>query len=605
LIFVLRGNKKMNKNFYTIIISLTFAITAFASLPPDVPGEMLSNEVFFNHFFRNRAQQTNAEQVQESGAQAAPTLRRSSRTIIPIHDQIAQDTTVIRHGSGAVFVPRMSEASDVEPIFHVYDTKGERVEVGETGRKISLPPGQYTLRIIDRTPFEIKQNFVIYQDEITPITPNWSAVRIEVISSSGIPIRSEYDLASIDPLMFIGRGYGRDLSLAEDLRIWFLPMGYYKILGVGSALNAIDNFLTFALYGNGELLRFTVVKDPDTRRIVGGGTVFGDIMSPTRRQRDWRHTVNIGGSVDFNHYRDQATDSLANITYFSLLLFDRLNFRRNRADFQNIVRFDIGMSVEEADLKTMRITNDEFRINSLFTHRFVDRFGPYFRSEFSTSLFRRSIDFSRETRERENARHAFIIFDNYIPDTVSDQTSQRIDSTSTSFTTTPAFSPIQLQIGSGANIQIMKNHLLDLRFLSGLGMEHERRWDSWRLISEHSLVFDSTSAIYEDIFNTNIERIVLTQNNGERLEVGPEFILNYFLFATRYLTLDGELRLFMPFDRFSNPNFRSHTLVSLRITRNFSLDYDYTFNIVMPRQEELRTQSHRHRVLARFSFARR
>jgi len=595
----------MNKRLNIVIILLAWAMSVMASPPPDVPGEMLSNEVFFNHFFRNREQNTE-QQEQTQEPRRNPSMRQS-RAIIPIHDQIAQDTTVIRYGEGAVFVPRMSEKGNIEPIFHIYDSRGRRVVIGDTGRKIPLQPGQYMLRIIDRTPFDITQRFEIRQDEITPITPNWSAVRIEVLSSTGIPIRSEYDLALLDPLTPIGRGYGRDMGFAEELRVWFLPTGYYKILGVGAALNSIDNFLTFRLHRNSEFLRFTVVKDPETQRIVGGGTLLEDIIPIARRQNNWRHTINIGGSVDFNSYRDISLDSSSNITHFSFLLFDRLNYRRNRVDFSNITRFDVGISVEEMDLSTIRATNDEFRINSLFTYRLVDRFGPYFRSEFSTSLFERNADFGRETRLNNNSRHAFIIFDN-LPDIVTEHTEQRIDSSSNFFTTTPAFSPVQFQVGSGFNIQLTQNHILDARFLSGLGIEYEKRWDSWRTISENNLVFaDSISedGIYQTIFNSNIQRIILTQNNGERLEFGPEFILNYFLFATRHLSFDGELRVFIPFDRFSNPNFRSHTLASLRITRNFSLDYDYTFNLATPAQEELRTRSHRHRVLARLSFARR
>jgi len=592
----------MNKKNYTAIILLIFAAAAFAGPPPDVPGEMLSNEVFFNHFHRNRQQAAQSSEYYDAQDEASPS--RSARSIVPIHDQIARDTTVIRYGEGAVFVPRMSDAGNIEPIFHIYDSKGNHVEVGETGRKVTLPPGQYMLRVISRTPFEITQNFEVRQAEVTPITPNWSAVRIEVINPLGIPIRSEYELASLDPLMAVGRGYGRDMNLAEDLRIWFLPTGYYKILGVGAALNSIDNFLTFSLHRNGELLRFTVVKDSETRRIVGGGTLLDDIISSGRRQSDWRHSVNIGGSVDFNYYTDRLNDTTSNTTYFSFLIFDRLNFRRNRAEFSNIARFDLGMSIEDMDVRTLRVTNDELRINSLFTYRLIDRMGPYLRGEFTTALFVRRSDFGRDARQRENARHAFILFDE-IPEIIDDFSKQQIDSSSFSFTTAPAFSPIQIQFGSGLNIQLFRNHILDARFLSGLGIEYERRWNSWRTISERTLIFDSTSSVYQDVFNSNMDRIILAQNNGERLEIGPEFIFNYFFFLTRILSFDGELRLFMPFDRFSKPNLRSHTLVSLRLTQHLSLDYDYTFNLAMPQQEELRSRSHRHRVLARFSFAQR
>jgi hypothetical protein len=580
-----------------IAISIFAAFAIFAAPPPDVPGELISDEAYFIHSTKDAP----LSKVEESG-ESSKNAKNGINTV-PIYEQIAKDTTTIQYGKGAVFVQRMSEEGNIEPNFYIYDDKNERIEVGETGKKINLSPGRYRLEIIDKTPFNLKRNFEIIEAKITPVIPNWSAARIEVVDENGVPIRGNYELANLDPLTSVGRGNGRDINLAQELQIWYLPVGYYKIFGVGSTLNAIDNFLTFRIVQNGEYLKLTVVQD-STERILGGGTLLEDIMYEKKRS-NWSHSINVGGSMDFNYYSDDLVDTVSNITNFSLLIYDRLHYKKNKLEFTNLIKLDAGLLIEGFDFTTLRATTDELRVNSLFTYRLFPRIGPYWRGEFISSFLTRTAKFSAESIKNENARNFFIFYDK-VPDIIGDDDEIRIDSVSASFRTLPILSPIQLQAGGGVNIQIFKNQILDLRFLNGLGVEYEKQWDAWKTVSENGLKFDETSDIYKTVYSSkDIERIILERSDAQRFDFGPEFILSYFMYLTKYMTIDGELRLFMPFERFYSPDFRTHTLVSLRLTQYMSLDYDYTFNLVKASQEELQTKSNKHRILARFSFARR
>jgi len=583
-----------------ITVIVFFAIFAgFAAPPPSVPGTKLTNEMYFEHLMSRRPQ-NNAPEIDDSLQQPAQNVRspQLSWQSLPVHDQLAQDTTTIRHGNGAVFVPQMSAVGNTEPNFYIYTSEDERVTAGETGVKINLLPGRYMLKIIENVPFDIIQEFEIRAGEITPIMPSWAAVRIEVIDETGKPIRGEYDLAILDPLMAIGRGRGRDIDLAENLRIWFLPVGYYKIVGVGSPLNSISNFLTFRVVEEGEYIRYTIVQDVETRRILGGGIIFADIAAQTGRRANWSSAMNIGGSIDFNYHRDDFLDTTANLTKFSLLLYTRNNYHKNKLDIMMLSRVDVGFLLDDMKWKTLRTTSDEFRINALFTYRLFSRSGPYWRGEFSSSVFPKASSF------HNISSHAFLLFDN-IPDTIGDNAQVIIDTVSLSMRTSPAFSPIQLQMGGGYNFQIIKNRILDLRFLSGGGIEYEKQRNSWKAVSERYLNFDTSSAIYQNIYDRNMERITLEKNDGERFDYGPEFMLNYFAYFTRHISVDGSVRLFLPTARFSTPDLRSHTLLSFRLTRFFNIDYDYTFDLIQATQEELRTKSNKHRILGRFSFARR
>ena len=596
------------KKITTLIILIILA--AAAAPPPRVPGEKLTNEMFFNYLMSKRAP---ADTTQDNSQEETPSeenrLPWHSWHSLPIHDQIALDTTAFRHGNGALFVPRMSAGGNMEPHFLVFDAEHERVAVGETGRKINLLPGRYTLSIVENVPFEINQEFEIVAGEITPIMPSWAGVIIEVIDETGKPIRGEYDLALLDPLMSIGRGRGRDIDLAEDLRVWFLPVGYYKIIGVGSPLNTITNFLTFRITDEGEFMRLTLVQDPQTLRILGGGVLLGDLVSYERRT-NWTSSINLGGSIDFNYIKDDFLDTISNTTKLSLLLFIRNNYRKDKLEIMNLKRIDVSFLLDDMKWNTLRTSSDELRINTLFTYRLLPRSGPYWRGELVSSAFPQTASFYHGNTTRRgvaggNFSHLFIFWDN-VPDTISDATPPaKIDAQAATYRISPAFSPLQLQTGGGYNVQIVRNRIIDTRFLSGFGVEYEKKWNSWRIVSERNLNFDIQSDIFQNIYNTNIDRITLEKNDGERFDYGPEFMLNYLLYITRYLSLDGNVRLFMPIERFSTPDFRSHTLLTFRLTQYLNIDYDYTFDLIQASQDELRVKSNRHRILARFSFARR
>lgn len=597
-------------NFSPIAILIISAIfSLFAAPPPNVPGEKITNEIYYD-YITSKNPSADTLNSQDSLQDENKNVNNPQHTwgAIPIHDQIALDTTAVKYGNGALFIPRMSAAGSTEPNFYIYDSENERVATAETGRKINLLPGNYTLKIIENVPFDIVEEFEIRAGEITPMIPSWTGVAIEVIDETGKAIRGEYDLALLDPLMSIGRGRGRDIDLAEDLRIWFLPAGYYKIIGVGSPLNSISNFLTFKITDAGEFMRFTLVQDPETNKILGGGMLLGDLVT-NEKNRKWSNSVNLGGSIDFNYYNDAFEDSTANLTNFSLLLFNRFTYNKNKMEVMNLARIDVAFLLEDMKWKTLRTTSDELRINSLFTYRLFQRSGPYWRGEFVSSVFPKSASFeySEMSKRRKDAEysHLFLMFDE-IPETIDDDTPVKTDKNANSIRISPSFSPIQLQAGGGYNIQILRNRIIDMRFLSGFGVEYEKQWDSWSVISEKSLNFDTGSNIFRNIYdNANIDRITLERNNGERFDYGPEFMLNYFAYFTRYISLDGNIRFFIPIERYKSPDFRSHTLLSFRLTRFLSIDYDYTFDLIQADQEELRVKSNRHRILARFSFARR
>ncbi len=589
--------------FATLLLILGSLVSARP--PQTLPGDELSNSNYLNYMVKNTLSEQELQELQSGKIGDNSTIDTIKLFLTwnapSIADQIAADTAMIRLGMGAIFVPRMSEPGAIEPDIMIKNETGKLLQAGQTGRKFDLLPGMYTIHIGNLAEFPLTRDVYVEEGKVTPVMPDWCALRIEVVDENAAPIRGEYDLASLDPLTPIGRGRGRDIDLNEDLRIWFVPAGTYKILGVGASLNSISNFLTVRLPHPGEFVRFTVVQDT-IGKILGGGVLLEDLQG--RNNSSWTHNFNVGGNIDFNYVSDKLADTSGNTTALSLLVYDRLSFKRNKVEISNLIKADVTLSTDEFKLKTLRSTVDELRATTLMTYRLFPRFGPYARGEYVSAILPKAVKaLTSEIVEKSAApTHTFIYLDS-VPKQLRDTDVIKFDSTSQSVVVSPFISPVHLQTGVGGNVQVMRNRVANMRFLTGFGLDYEKKWDSWEAKADKDLVIDSTNSIYTRYYRGNVLHTTLVRSDDQRFEYGPEFMLNTNLYLSRYISAESDIRLFMPTNRIETPDFVMRNLISLHITGNLILDYDYNYSLVQASQEKLQTDQSRHRVLIRLSFS--
>ncbi len=582
------------------IISLLF------SRPPAVlPGEELSNETYFDYMLNNALTQQELDDLQKPYVESdkIDTTALSATWNAPsIADQMGAAGS-IKLGMGAIFVPRMSEDGAIEPDILIKDKAGKILASGQTGEYFNVMPGAYTIHIGNLAKMEITREVFVEEGKPSLVFPDWCALRIEVIDENAKPIRGEYDLAQLSPLTPIGRGRGRDLDLNEDIKIWFLPPGNYKIIGVGASLNSISNFLTVSLTKKGELIRYTVVQDTKDSKILGGGILIED--AATRKNRNWTHNINIGGSVDLNYTQDHKNDTSDNALGLSMLMYDRFNFRKEKFELNNLVKIDMSLNMASFRLNSLESSIDELRITSLFTYRLFPRFGPYARGEYISGILPKSVKAptSDVATKSEATQHTFIFLDD-IPDVIDDSYDVKYDSTSEDVRISPPFSPINLQAGVGGNVQVFRNRIINSRFLAGFGIDYESHWDTWRTVPDSLLTFDSTSQVYNKYYTGERLQTTLEDVSKERLDYGPELVLNTDIYLGRFISIENESRLFFPFERMDAPDMVIRNLLSLHLTGNVIIDYDYNFTMIQALEEELQTREGRHRILLRFSFSR-
>ncbi len=586
---------------------------AAARLPSDLPGNEITEEQYLDFVY-----------PRDSIAAAVPLGSPSSPTWLDtamksweapsLSKQIAEDRKTMKMGMGAVFVPRMSDDPTLEPDVEILDNAGEEVARGKPSQKFSLIPGEYYVMLGSGTHQQkIVRKVTVEENKVIPVIPHWSGISIEVVDENNQPFRGEYEMVRIDKFEPYGRGFGRDPNLAEEVRTWILRPGVYKIFSAGESYNTLTNFVTVRLLP-GEFIRYLLVQNnPTEMRIVGGGNVTTEFARGPSSY--WRYTVNIGGGLDFSANVDHREDTSSSTSSLSLLFNSGLNYRKSPIEWETLLRLSENVTFRGFDISRLSSDDDDARLSSIFTWRFLEWLGPYGRMEINTELFPQYVRIPEGASEDD---HYFVftdedsLFENYSPNV-------------TSYSLEPVFSPFAVEAGVGANTNVLSTRFLDARLLSGFGFKQESRWDEAEVIGNlDSITYDQTDAVQDSLFSqvfnqTNTTVIRRLDATTTRPEYGPEGALYASLRLGRFASIESEVKLFMPIGRIiaaqdSNqkgasdalrPDFRFWTSTSWRLTRQVTLEYQYAYEHRWPQEETAREVESDHRILLRFSLTSR
>lgn len=578
-----------------IMLILTTAKQGVSKPPAEVPGTEITEEEYFD-FITPR--DSIEKKVPPSSPYSPTWLDKAAKTwdAPPISVQIAEDKNMILIGMGAVFIPYMSNPG-LEPDIEILNNIGKVVASGKTGRKYSLMPDSYHV-ILGSESHEQKiiKAVQVTESDISLVFPDWCGLSIDLVNEDNQPFRGEYELARMDKFEPFGRGFGRNPDLGENIKTWILKPGTYKIFGVGESYNTLTNFVTVRLLP-GEFVRFVLVENENDMKIVSGGTV--QLKASSEIGSNWKYGIDVGGGIDFNYAHDRENDTVTvDKNDISLLFYSRLNYRNNPYEWDSRFKLDEGVTFSDFtdfDVTKLSSSIDELRLTSIFTWRVLPWLGPYGRVETSTEIIPER---ARRPELTANDKHNFIILD-------SDSNIVDIDSINESYRTQPAFSPITLETGAGANMNILNTRYFDARVLTGIGFTYEKHWDEWKIgeVSEicDTIICDSILIIDKDTINIYKKSYtILIDKEGDRTDIGPEVLLNLTLRIGRLITIESELKYFAPFSRIAKPDLHWRSIVSWRLARMITLDYEYKYTLVQA--EELKQNESRHRVLIRFSY---
>ncbi len=576
--------------FTAIIILLIYSGEILAKPPSDLPGEEITEKQFFD-FITPR--DSIEKKVPESSPESPTWLDHISKTwdAPPLSIQLAEDKRNIRIGMGAVFVPHISDRN-LEPTIEIINESGKVVASGKTGRKYNLMPKKYYAILGSGAHNQrIVKTFKITESNIIPLIPDWSGLSIDVVDENNQPFRGEYELARMDKFDPFGRGTGRDINLGEEVKTWILKPGIYKIFGVGESYNTLTNFVTVRLLP-GEYVRFTLVQKEIDMEIIGGGII--QVEPSSKMASNWKYGIDIGGSVDFNKIIDNNdTTNNTDVKSMTLVFRPKLNYKKPPVEFDNRLWLNEGVTFEEWDLSRLASSTDEIRLSSIFTWRFFPWLGPYGRLEMITELF------PVHERVPENVSHYFIIYN-------EDYSLKEIDSVNNSYQMQPSLSPFTFESGVGANINAFDKRYFKAGFLTGIGLKYKNVRDESEKRDTSIVDIDTLdnyidSLLYDIIYNESYT-VIRKFNDKDIVEVGPEIVMNMTILLGRLASVESELKYFAPFERIKRPDITWRATLSWRLIRILTLDYEYEYTLKQPKEEALKQNESKHRILIRFSF---
>lgn len=592
-----------------IFIILLFSVSIYSKAPSEIPGEEVTEEEFLRF---KTSEDTTLNKIPENSPESESWYDKASSTWLSpsIADQLDASESSLKVGMGGVFVPYMTNP-ETEPEIDIVNMSGKIIRRGKCGQIYSVLPGEYFVHVGSGSKGQrIIKKIIVEEGKVRVVRPDWCAITINVIDENNKVFRGEYEIARIDTFEAYGRGTGNDPTLGDRLDTWILKPGIYKIFNVGKSYSSLKNFTTIRLLP-GEYVQYTLVENGTTLDIVGGGTV--DIYEKKKLSSNWRYGIDIGGGADLNVVRDRDNDTVTtNKVDISLLFETRLEYIKDKFDWDIGIRVDEGISFHSFDIKTIDNSIDALRLTSLFTWRVFPNFGPYQRFEGNTEIFTKNVE-SPNLEDKENNHHFIFLNDDYSLDNI-DTSSERIE-------LHPAFSPLLFEAGLGVSANILRTRVLDATLLGGIGYTYELQRNTYKLGDKDdikdSLIYrdDDTTYKYEnedfevlDSIAANESYHILFKAQEKRSEIGPEILFNTYLRLGRAIVMDSELQIFYPFARIDSNkgadiDFRN--TVSWRLISQLTLDYEFRYNLVQPLEEDLNKQEARHRVLLRYSFSRR
>jgi hypothetical protein len=576
--------------------------------PPKLPGEDITATV--NTVAKLRDSTIFAPPPTSSQSPTWLELAMKTWDAPQLSQQIEEDPAIIPVGKGGIFIPRFSDPA-LEPTIQINDSTGKLHVWGETGKKYTALPGEYSVFLGNGTVNQriVKKLFVV-EGKTIPVVPDWCGLSIDVVDETKMPFRGSYEMVRLDDFQAFGRSYGRDITRGERVKTWILKPGLYKIFSAGESYNTLNDFITVRLVP-GEFVRVIVIENQTTFKILSGGVVSGAGLPTMQPSTHWKQNLNIGGNIIFNSINDKVNhENIKKVMDAALLTLFDLTYRKGSNDWQTNIFWQEEFTVSDLQATDIAYKGDDFRITSLAVWRVIlPWLGPYFRTKFQMHFFPTTVQFDKNA-----PNHFFIILN---PDT----SVQKIDSINTSIKTRPSFSPITGEAGVGTNIDMFTRENYDIKLRLGMGYSRTKQWSQkfdWTdKFNGDSSIADTInrkisldSTITQKQFNDALTRNykVVYQSNDMTIEsYGPEFGLALDIRAGRWIEARGDFRMRIPLSPlFSHnrvlPDWDVNTTLSWALARGITLDYLFQYTLINTLEKPLVNQNS-HSFFLRFSIS--
>lgn len=489
--------------------------------------------------------------------------KRSNNWLSPdVEEQLARDRTLIPLGQGAVFVPTYSEPRR-EPEISVFSTSGKLVKNGQSGERILLDSGAYSLKFGSGTLVQqIRVDVAVDEGHTTVVPSHWGGLIVETLTGEGEYIDGQYEVIRMEKWINYGKGHGLKQERLQDIKTWILPPGLYRISKPGEGFSSLRNYITVQINA-GELSQVELIYDKE----VNGDLISGGLKSLNARLKagsNWTYGLRAGGNVDLTRNTDDA-----NVRKEAMQVTSDL---RVRAQFDNIsylgtteLLFQDNFIKERG--RRLNVNSDIAEFRTIWIRRLNSWLGPYIRGTVDTHIF-----------EKYSPHDTVTIAEYAGTDSVGNPVMATYLDTSGAFLVAPAFDPLIFREGIGVNVEFISKYYLEATAQVGM--------------ATHQTLVDGSYTS-----NSDNEYIL----NQSIYEIGAEGNLNATLRLGSQMTLDLRLEMFAPN---ANPS-RLH-LVDLTTDFRFflsrNLEVGYLYQVTQTPTDAKNPFPSSHSISLRLSF---
>jgi hypothetical protein len=507
-------------------LSLLPILPARATQIGDLPGEDISGSA--------DAATLTVDKTQP----AAPAEKPDTWLAPSTQEQLSRDRTLIPLGKGALFLPTFTEPRR-EPEVSLYDSKGDQVRSGQNGGRIFVDSGSYTVRFGSGT---TGQQMTVHADieegHTFVVQPTWGGLLVETLTPNGDYIDGQYEVIRMDRWINYGKGHGLTEERLQDIKVWMLPPGLYRISKPGEGFTSLTNDITIQI-NPGELSQIELIFDK-----AGGDVVAGGVKSLSARVKmgsNWSFGARAGGNLNLTRVTDEGGvrkeamqvssdirlkalyDNVRYLGSSELLLQD--NFSKDRG-------------------RPFIVTSDIANARTNWVRRLNAWLGPYVRGSVDSHLFPRRAE--RDT--------IYIIRTHVDPGnpgvTVADTS---LTPGSRDFEVAPVLDPMNFAEGAGVNIEFLSKYYLEASTQIGLAARQNLAFESY--VARNDSVYIRGQSIYKN---------------------GIENTLNATLRLGSQATLDLRTEIFAPYSDLTSIHLDDLTAdFRFFLSRNLEVGYIY------------------------------
>lgn len=453
--------------------------------------------------------------------------------------QLSEDLTLMQMEQGALFVPYIVDPK-LEPQYSIYDAEEKLVVNAETGCRVILPPGRYTLYIgsVPRN-FQQKIEVTVNKERTTVVKPVWSALTIKTIDQNNNDIRESYSIMDEESKIQIASGTGADSLRGEKDQVWILKPALYRIAKRGESPYSFQNFVT-VYTREGDDSTVLVIFDETTRGVLGGGEVKSD-LDERKYTGNWSFKASISGNFALVNtgYLKGGSGSINNFSFGANL---NLSAIYDDERFLFINRLEVNEQFQKSAKEKLRFIKDMMKFDSSFIYRINRYFGPYVSARVRTPFAYRYLTTSKDS-------------DKTVSVIESDGSSKELGQDE-NFVYSKSFSTTIIQEGIGFNADYAYGNIFKVMGRVGWGFRQDL----------NPFAYD-VSKLESDLEVSRLEYFTSLY--------GPEFYFYLSWFPLSFFELKEEFDALLPVLDVGNFSFLSKSTVSVWISRFAAIQYEF------------------------------